>query len=670
MNDDETWLPEPSAPPSPRELGGRYRIGRLLGRGGAGQVHAGDDLVTGEAVALKFVQRRTPAEQAQIRRELIALRRLRVRGVARLVDEFEDRDQHVMVTALIPGPDLRVAMEREPPRPLLVTVLRSLARVHRAGVLHLDLKPSNILLDATGAPVLLDFGIARGAALLDERSDRSGTPLYMAPEQRRGGTVDVRTDLYAIGRILVRAGVMLDLGEWLVAEDPADRPVDVDAVLRALGEPTEADHLAAAHLDDLVGDAAALQAWLHAPGERFQHWAEDAAQEAAAQSDLEALRRLLLRWIDSGVLEQRGERWTLQRPALEDTSGPVDAARRALARGREGLAWRLLSDAHPEGEVVRMLVRVALTSRQPALLDLARFQLDRSQVNDDGLRRLLDATRALVMQDEHRLKQLLPLPPMADEDLEHRRMGITLLARPETLDAADAWAGDGVRRALLMGWRGQRAYAGGDYETAARLHRGAALTGHPHARTSCSIHGAAALLELHRHDEAYALAREARKASRELRHASYELNAHWLARSARYRRGDELVPDPGAVADAREVSVAFAGLLGMLEASIAWRLGLPEAGQLARAAADDCSATGMEASELLALSVAAAAGEPSGDLLPRILALEQSELSLQMLALVAARRHEAATVLATIRGPRDVRRDVLSVDECVERLRV
>jgi eukaryotic-like serine/threonine-protein kinase len=182
-------------------VAGRYRVGELLGRGAQGEVWRARDRLLDVDVAIKLVELREE-ERVRARREVSALRVLRVPGVVRLFDEGIHEGRAFFATELVEGdafPGCAVPCDWPALEPLLLSLLETLTRVHAAGVLHLDLKPLNVLV-ANGRPVLVDFGLARfnvestrdGGALF-------GTPAYLAPEQIRGGAVSAASDLYAVG---------------------------------------------------------------------------------------------------------------------------------------------------------------------------------------------------------------------------------------------------------------------------------------------------------------------------------------------------------------------------------------------------------------------------------------------------------------------------------------
>ncbi|MGK3965289.1 protein kinase [Sorangium sp. So ce118] len=214
---DADAAPGGSAAPG-QVIARRYQLTEPLGTGSHGEVWTAQDLVLGRPVALKRMRRSAGASSARVRREIAALRMLRVPGVAQLLDEGVEGDRPFLVMERVEGtpfpggttPDAAPPSRRawaDIAGPALA-LLEVLARVHAAGIVHRDLKPDNVLVDAEGRPTVLDFGISlwsEPGARLTQANQVLGTPLYLAPEQIVGAAVDGRADLYAAGVMLYQA---------------------------------------------------------------------------------------------------------------------------------------------------------------------------------------------------------------------------------------------------------------------------------------------------------------------------------------------------------------------------------------------------------------------------------------------------------------------------------
>jgi len=201
---------------TPFEIDG-YRLVRELGRGGMGIVYEARLACARKSVAVKTICPETPGADASLRREIRVLRRLDHPGIVRFHDAGNCGDGAFCAMELVTGPQLAtVTVDFGASKtPRMLTILRrvasTLAFLHRRGVVHGDLTPSNVLLRAADEPVLIDFGLAvelsatppRNAGKIAPRKDRTfGTLAYMAPEQIRGEPIDARADLYAFGCIL------------------------------------------------------------------------------------------------------------------------------------------------------------------------------------------------------------------------------------------------------------------------------------------------------------------------------------------------------------------------------------------------------------------------------------------------------------------------------------
>lgn len=220
-------------------LAGRYRIEALIGRGGQGQVYRAVDLETHEVIALKLVRLRDDKETAA---ETANARRIRHPNICRVYHTERLGDHRLVVMEHLPGPTLAERLDglsRAEAVRLFAGICRGVQAAHDAGVLHLDLKPQNVLLRDGTEPIVTDFGLSQ---LSEAATGGSGTPRYMAPEQRRPGTVDHRADIYALGRILDaliggRSWRLGRLARRASADDPAARPADVKTLLQAVEAP-------------------------------------------------------------------------------------------------------------------------------------------------------------------------------------------------------------------------------------------------------------------------------------------------------------------------------------------------------------------------------------------------------------------------------------------------
>lgn len=203
-----------------RNIGNRYVIIRLLGEGGMGAVYEAFDEKLGVAVALKTIRRPTGSDDRQVteaqerrfKRELLLARRVTHKNVVRIHDLGEVDGMLYITMPYVPGNNLAAMLAREGRLPveralqIAREVAAGLAAAHEAGVVHRDLKPGNIMIEADGAHALImDFGIARSASVPSATTQTGailGTLGYMAPEQAEGKEVDHRSDQYAFGLVL------------------------------------------------------------------------------------------------------------------------------------------------------------------------------------------------------------------------------------------------------------------------------------------------------------------------------------------------------------------------------------------------------------------------------------------------------------------------------------
>ena len=191
-------------------LGERFRIVGPLGKGGMGEVYRADDLKLAQSVALKFLPEhltQDPERLELLYNEVRLARSVSHPNVCRVYDIGEIEGQHFLSMEFIDGEDLSSLLRRIGRLPgdkgidIARQICGGLYAAHERGVIHLDLKPSNIMIDGRGKVRITDFGLARLTMTSGNQSGMVGTPAYMAPEQLAGGGVGEHSDIYALGLI-------------------------------------------------------------------------------------------------------------------------------------------------------------------------------------------------------------------------------------------------------------------------------------------------------------------------------------------------------------------------------------------------------------------------------------------------------------------------------------
>jgi serine/threonine-protein kinase len=193
---------------------GKYRIVGQLGRGGAGIVYKAVDESLGRDVAVKTLNPDLGNTEvmSRFRAEATILAKLNHPQIATIFELFRDENDLLMVMEYLRGETLDKLAERigpiAPDRAayLIDLILSALEHAHRAGVVHRDVKPANVMVTDEGGIKIMDFGIARVLGAEQKTVDfrLMGTPAYMSPEQVMGGEVDGRSDLYSVGVLFYR----------------------------------------------------------------------------------------------------------------------------------------------------------------------------------------------------------------------------------------------------------------------------------------------------------------------------------------------------------------------------------------------------------------------------------------------------------------------------------
>lgn len=276
---------------------GDYSIEAEVGRGGMGVVYRARQSSLQRTVALKMIPNAALASSIDLQRlraEALAAARLRHPNIVPVYEVGEQDGQPWFSMQYIPGSTLSERLQRGPMPPreavsLLIPVVEAIGAAHRAGVLHRDLKPGNILIAEDGTPFVTDFGLAKRVSVDDQASAGAaglhsltqsgailGTPAWMSPEQAGGQTdaIGVAADVYSLGAILFamltgrppfQGASPLDTVLMVLEQDPPgirmlNRAVDSDLemiVLKCLQKPQDLRYASTTAL------AADLRAWLN-----------------------------------------------------------------------------------------------------------------------------------------------------------------------------------------------------------------------------------------------------------------------------------------------------------------------------------------------------------------------------------------------------------------------
>jgi tetratricopeptide (TPR) repeat protein/predicted Ser/Thr protein kinase len=220
-------------------LGERYEIIRMLGQGGMGAVYHARDRELEREVALKVIRSDMAANPEILKRfkqELILARQITHKNVIRIFDLGQADGIKFITMEYIEGEDLQSLVRRKKKldpaegATIMAQVCRALEAAHAEGVIHRDLKPQNIMLDKSGRVYVMDFGIARSLVTkgMTQTGALIGTPDYMSPEQAKGQTLDVRSDLFTVGIIFY---------EILSGQSPFDADTTMGKLWKRTSEP-------------------------------------------------------------------------------------------------------------------------------------------------------------------------------------------------------------------------------------------------------------------------------------------------------------------------------------------------------------------------------------------------------------------------------------------------
>jgi serine/threonine-protein kinase len=425
--------------PTEPTLCGRYRLDAAVARGASAVVYRATDLVLGEVVAVKvllpdgvFATPEARAGRLGFREEAVSAMRLGHPAILRVFNYDREGDCEFLVMEFVVGETLSEQARRRPQRRLstLETLqvglecLDGLAYAHAMGVVHNDIKPSNLLMTRAGAIKICDFGLARlTTRAAASRGIIAGTPGYMSPEILDGGAGDARSDLFSLAATLYALGN----GRLMVPKDPRE-------AARWQRPPRST------HLPLVVDEVLAVAAARH-PNDRFQ----------SAEQMREALMAARAQ-----VTDQQSRFAVSCDPAPTPPAPPLRAADEALdvpslieveAEATEPRGRPPLDD---DARMQRIEART-LRSAYGGVVTVAPFAIDRVPVTNDDYAAYVRATDAAPPAH-----WLAGQPPA--HTLDHPVVGVTL---------------DEARR--YAAWRGLRLPTVAEWEAAARGPRGTAF---------------------------------------------------------------------------------------------------------------------------------------------------------------------------------------------------
>lgn len=226
-------------------VGGRYEVVETLGKGGMGIVYKAHDRTLDEAVALKVLRpdvAQSPDIARRFRAEIRLARKVGHRNVCRIFEYGEEGGFRYISMEFIDGVDLkhvlrlRGALPAQEAYEVAIQVTLGLGAIHDLGIIHRDLKTSNLMIDSRGVVRLMDFGIAKEMGGDTTGATASGhivgTPEYMSPEQAKGDKVDARSDLYSLGIVIF---------EVFTGDVPFKADTPLGTILKHLHDPPPLD---------------------------------------------------------------------------------------------------------------------------------------------------------------------------------------------------------------------------------------------------------------------------------------------------------------------------------------------------------------------------------------------------------------------------------------------
>ena len=417
-----------------RQIGGYHLLGEI-GRGGMGVVFKARQLHPARMVALKVIaagELASPVAVQRFHNEAQAAARLEHPNIVPIYEVGEDRGWHFFSMQLVEGRTLADLIRAGRPEPaaavaLLVQVARAVEHAHQRGILHRDLKPTNILLDERGEPHLTDFGLAK---VLEQDSDLThsgailGTPAYMSPELAAGRSSEITTatDVYGLGAMFYE----------LLSGRPPFRAESTSALLRQIAEEEPAELRAEGGKQKTEGEQAVRVSAFFIPPSAFA----DLSVICLKCLEKEPAKR----YATAGELADELERWQRHEPIRARPAGTLERSvkwvRRHRARaalftsvGLSGLALTLVSlTFNVRLDRARKAAEQNAARRHDQLLREHQREAGRATAAGDALNGLFALTEALRLEQGNQ----------SSETALRRRLGLTLRSSPELLRLWDA----------------------------------------------------------------------------------------------------------------------------------------------------------------------------------------------------------------------------------------
>ena len=378
---------------------GRYKVAQRLGSGGMADVYLAHDNQLGRRIALKMLHRRFAEDEEfveRFRREASAAAGLQHPNVVQVYDRGTWEGTSYIAMEFLEGRNLKQIIRDNPAHPLEPSlaidiaqqILRAIRFAHKRGVIHRDIKPHNVIVDAEGRAKVTDFGIARaGASDMTETGAIMGTAQYLSPEQAQGHPISAAADIYSVGIVLY---------EMLTGRVPFEADSAVTIALKQVNEDPRAIRAINPEVSPELEDAI-LRALRKDPRERYSD----------ADEFIEALERARDLPARTEVAQRTGRLTGIYPVAVDDGVYPAEPYDPVVEEGR-GLRFWLAALAALV--VLGLLGYFAYTQLKPQEIEVPRvvgFESDAAaaRLNNAGLEVEIEEVRSRDVPRERVTRQ-------------------------------------------------------------------------------------------------------------------------------------------------------------------------------------------------------------------------------------------------------------------------